>query len=221
MGIEFTEREKKIIVHGLQLFMSHAAQYEGVVTEPERKELFRGGHEDAKALIQKVTAGVEVAAPKPSIGAASGPINETQVAAPVGVKTTDPFIEHFAKEEAAQPHSYDAGGVQPSCELGCTATENCKAIRDGCGSECIARPFQLRTDGVGAYAPVHKTEPGESLAGMAIRQLGDEKRWTEIRDLNADRFPDMGPNDYYPVGTVLRMPLKGSAGVNSDGGQEE
>jgi hypothetical protein len=58
MGIEFTEREKKIIVHGLQLFMSHAAQYEGVVTEPERKELFRGGHEDAKALIQKVTADV-------------------------------------------------------------------------------------------------------------------------------------------------------------------
>lgn len=35
-----------------------------------------------------------------------------------------------------------------ACPLGCTATENCAAIRDGCGSECVAKPFQLRTDGV-------------------------------------------------------------------------
>jgi hypothetical protein len=39
-------------------------------------------------------------------------------------------------------------GVTAHCSLGCTATENCKAIRDGAGSECPAKPFQLRTVGV-------------------------------------------------------------------------
>jgi hypothetical protein len=41
---------------------------------------------------------------------------------------------------------------EPACRLGCTATENCKAIRDGCGSECVAKPFQLR-------AATHPKEP--------------------------------------------------------------
>lgn len=50
------------------------------------------------------------------------------------------------------------------------------------------------------------TTPGESVAGIALRQLGDESRWIEIRDLNAQAFPDMGPHDYYPVGTKLVMP---------------
>lgn len=52
----------------------------------------------------------------------------------------------------------------------------------------------------------HTTEPAESLCGIALRQLGDETRWTEIRDLNAGRFPDMLGSDYYPVGTVLKLP---------------
>ena len=50
------------------------------------------------------------------------------------------------------------------------------------------------------------TTPGESVAGIALRQLGDESRWEEISDLNAHAFPDMGPHDYYPVGTELVMP---------------
>ena len=50
------------------------------------------------------------------------------------------------------------------------------------------------------------TTPGESVAGIAARQLGDQSRWIEIRDLNALEFPDMGPHDYYPVGTKLVMP---------------
>lgn len=54
----------------------------------------------------------------------------------------------------------------------------------------------------------HTTDSGESLCGIALRQLGDETRWTEIRDLNADRFPDMLGADYYPVGTVLKMPAR-------------
>lgn len=52
----------------------------------------------------------------------------------------------------------------------------------------------------------YTTTPGEAVAGIALRQLGDESRWVEIRDLNAHAFPDIGPNDYYPVGTELRLP---------------
>lgn len=54
----------------------------------------------------------------------------------------------------------------------------------------------------------YTTRPAESVAGIALRQLGDESRWVEIRDLNAHAFPGIGPHDYYPVGTVLRMPAE-------------
>lgn len=57
----------------------------------------------------------------------------------------------------------------------------------------------------------YTTTPGEAVAGIALRQLKDESRWVEIRDLNAHAFPDIGPNDYYPVGTVLRLPAPASA----------
>lgn len=52
----------------------------------------------------------------------------------------------------------------------------------------------------------YTTNPGESLMGIANRELRSSDRWTDIRDLNAHTFPDMGPHDYYPVGTVLTMP---------------
>lgn len=52
----------------------------------------------------------------------------------------------------------------------------------------------------------YETRPAESVAGIAKRQLGDERRWVEIRDLNAHAFPDIGPHDYYQVGTLLTMP---------------
>ncbi|WP_062266966.1 LysM peptidoglycan-binding domain-containing protein [Endozoicomonas arenosclerae] len=55
-------------------------------------------------------------------------------------------------------------------------------------------------------APVYKTEPGESVMGIALRQLGNEDRWSEIIEMNADRFPEMSPHAYYPVGTVLKLP---------------
>lgn len=54
----------------------------------------------------------------------------------------------------------------------------------------------------------YTTMPGESLMGIALRQLGNEKRWQEIKFLNQDRFPSMLPHDYYPVGTQLTMPNK-------------
>lgn len=57
----------------------------------------------------------------------------------------------------------------------------------------------------------YTTRAGESVMGIANRELRSSERWTEIRDLNADAFPDIGPHDYYPIGTVLKMPAKGGA----------
>ena len=51
------------------------------------------------------------------------------------------------------------------------------------------------------------TQPAESLAGIAMRQLNDESRWREIRDLNSGQFPYMGPHDYYPVGTEIILEI--------------
>lgn len=50
------------------------------------------------------------------------------------------------------------------------------------------------------------TNPGESLMGIAARQLGAASRWPEIQNINGALFPEMGPHDYYPVGTTLRLP---------------
>ncbi|MOA37551.1 hypothetical protein D3C78_1591530 [compost metagenome] len=63
-----------------------------------------------------------------------------------------------------------------------------------------------------AQISTYTTRAGESLMGIALRQLKDESRWPEIRDLNADEFPDMGPHDYYPAGTVLKMPNPSAQG---------
>ena len=73
-----------------------------------------------------------------------------------------------------------------------------------CDADCDARLAAPVVQAV-QYSS-YSTSPGESVAGIALRQLGDKSRWLEIRDLNAQAFPDMGPNDYYPVGTKLVMP---------------
>ncbi len=52
----------------------------------------------------------------------------------------------------------------------------------------------------------YTTRPAESLAGIALRQLKDESRWVEIRDINAHAFPDMQSHSYYPAGTVIKLP---------------
>jgi len=53
----------------------------------------------------------------------------------------------------------------------------------------------------------YTTTPAESVAGIAARQLKDQSKWIEIARLNSLEHPDMGPHDYYPVGTVLHMPV--------------
>ena len=54
----------------------------------------------------------------------------------------------------------------------------------------------------------YTTNPGESIAGIALRQLGDEKRWQEVRELNEYQHPGMVATDYYPPGTLIIIPGK-------------
>jgi hypothetical protein len=69
----------------------------------------------------------------------------------------------------------------------------------------LAAPEAPRQESAAHYK-MYTTQPAESLAGMAARQLDDSARWIEIRDANALEFPDMAPHDYYPVGSVIRIP---------------
>lgn len=68
-----------------------------------------------------------------------------------------------------------------------------------------AAPVAQAQHSVPAYVS-YTTRPAESLAGIALRQLKDESRWVEIRDINAHAFPDMQSHSYYPAGTVIKLP---------------
>lgn len=97
------------------------------------------------------------------------------------------------------------------------STESVEAIK-AAGEDCISTgtgimELTVRHVDTGSvlYPPTHTdylTSPGESLAGIAARELGDARRWTEIRDYNAKAFPGMQHHDYYPVGTTIRLPIK-------------
>jgi len=54
------------------------------------------------------------------------------------------------------------------------------------------------------------TKAGESLAGIAMRELGDERRWRAIRALNRSLIgrEHITANDYFPVGTKIKLPSK-------------
>ncbi len=71
-------------------------------------------------------------------------------------------------------------------------------------------PVAQAQHSVPAYVS-YTTRPAESLAGIALRQLKDESRWVEIRDINAHAFPDMQSHSYYPAGTVIKLPAAAPA----------
>ncbi|EPW8866334.1 hypothetical protein NMF51_09685 [Pseudomonas aeruginosa] len=75
----------------------------------------------------------------------------------------------------------------------------------GPGIKLYAAPVAQAQHSVPAYVS-YTTQPAESLAGIALRQLKDESRWVEIRDINAHAFPDMRSHSYYPAGTVIKLP---------------
>lgn len=56
-----------------------------------------------------------------------------------------------------------------------------------------------------APARTYTTQAGESVAGIALRQCGNEAEWRGILECNP-KFEDLLPNDYFPVGTVLMLP---------------
>ena len=53
--------------------------------------------------------------------------------------------------------------------------------------------------------------------GIALRRLANETRWTEIRDLNAEKYPYMVATDYYPVGTSIEIPMPDLSNLSDDG----
>lgn len=65
-------------------------------------------------------------------------------------------------------------------------------------------PERMETPRYSTYC----TNAAESLAGIAARQLKDERLWLVVRDLNQLEHPDMGPHDYYPVGSVILLPYR-------------
>ncbi|MFU5049302.1 LysM peptidoglycan-binding domain-containing protein [Pseudomonas aeruginosa] len=75
----------------------------------------------------------------------------------------------------------------------------------GPGIKLYAAPVAQAQHSVPAYVS-YTTRPAESLAGISLRQLKDESRWVEIRDINAHAFPDMQSHSYYPAGTVIKLP---------------
>lgn len=52
----------------------------------------------------------------------------------------------------------------------------------------------------------YTTYAGESLAGIAHRQLKDEDRWVEIEAANRHLYVHKEANDYYPAGAVILLP---------------
>lgn len=51
----------------------------------------------------------------------------------------------------------------------------------------------------------HTTQAGESVAGIALRNLGNENEWRSILECNPEWLHLSAP-DYFPVGTVLTLP---------------
>lgn len=117
-----------------------------------------------------------------------------------------------APQQLALPPEAEGSAAQKSFWAGFEAAHMSGStnIRDAWNSYKATDEFARLNPS--AQVATYTTQAGESLMGIANRQLRGTDRWKEIRELNADRFPDMGPHDYYPVGTVLKMPDRSAQG---------
>lgn len=52
------------------------------------------------------------------------------------------------------------------------------------------------------------TMPGETLEGIAHRELGDPRRWSEISDINWGAHPGTKLWDRFPPGTTISIPAR-------------
>ncbi|MDH1323516.1 hypothetical protein N5D78_09410 [Pseudomonas aeruginosa] len=115
-----------------------------------------------------------------------------------------PGIKLYAHPVAQAQHSVPEGFIGRLSEFlaqrGATGKALLRELRD-----MLAAAPARGQHSVPAYVS-YTTRPAESLAGIALRQLKDESRWVEIRDINAHAFPDMQSHSYYPAGTVIKLP---------------
>jgi nucleoid-associated protein YgaU len=69
---------------------------------------------------------------------------------------------------------------------------------------CVAA-LLLAATGAGAEARLHEVRPGESLAAIARRELGDPALWPLLYRANRDRIKD--PERIYPGQQISIPPL--------------
>ncbi|HCF3275392.1 LysM peptidoglycan-binding domain-containing protein [Pseudomonas aeruginosa] len=114
------------------------------------------------------------------------------------------ILAKVADEKVVAQHSVPEGFIGRLSEFlaqrGATGKALLRELRD-----MLAAAPARGQHSVPAYVS-YTTRPAESLAGIALRQLKDESRWVEIRDINAHAFPDMQSHSYYPAGTVIKLP---------------
>jgi len=60
----------------------------------------------------------------------------------------------------------------------------------------------IEADGFRPY----ETQPGESVMGIALRELKNEDRWLQIITLNQNVYGEMSPHDYFPAHHFIRLP---------------
>ncbi|EPO9976161.1 TPA: LysM peptidoglycan-binding domain-containing protein [Pseudomonas aeruginosa] len=125
------------------------------------------------------------------------PVGTKLYAAPVAQAQQLHDLDKQCRDDVAR-----ALGLRPSQERGFAWSYLLASIKSCVKASEDAAQAQ---HSVPAYVS-YTTRPAESLAGIALRQLKDESRWVEIRDINAHTFPDMQSHSYYPAGTVIKLP---------------
>ncbi|EOX9015387.1 LysM peptidoglycan-binding domain-containing protein [Pseudomonas aeruginosa] len=125
------------------------------------------------------------------------PVGTKLYAAPVAQAQQLHDLDKQCRDDVAR-----ALGLRPSQERGFAWSYLLASIKSCVKASEDAAQAQ---HSVPAYVS-YTTRPAESLAGIALRQLKDESRWVEIRDINAHAFPDMQSHSYYPAGTVIKLP---------------